>query len=120
MRRSSIGFSWAARARAWLAGPLARALGGLGVAWLVACGGAAPPAANPAPAAKSATLDTTTPASLAAAQEIAALHTRWRDALAKRDTAFFAGVLMNNFQITGGEATLNKEQFRQAVAADTG
>jgi ketosteroid isomerase-like protein len=120
MLRSSVVFGRAARRRVRLAVPLARALGGFGVAWLVACGGAAPPAGTPAPTGKSAALDTTTPASLAAAQEIAALHTRWREALSKRDTAFFAGVLMNNFQITGGEATLSKEQFMQAVVADTG
>jgi ketosteroid isomerase-like protein len=99
--------------------PLARALGGFGTAWLLACGGAARTGSS-APGATPAPIDSTTPASLAAAQDIAALHTRWREALSKRDTVFFAGVLMNNFQITGGEATLNKEQFMQAVVADTG
>lgn len=57
---------------------------------------------------------------MAAAEEIAALHTHWRQALADRDTVFFAGVLVDNFQITGGAATLNKRQFMAAVAADSG
>jgi ketosteroid isomerase-like protein len=75
---------------------------------------------TPAPAAAPAAADSTTRASLAAAEEIAGLHTRWREALAKRDTAFFAGVLLENFQITGSQATLDKRQFIAAVAADTG
>lgn len=92
-------------------------------AGLVAC--AASPRAegggSPAPAAATPPAgDSSTRASLAAAQEIAALHTRWRDALAKRDTVFFAGVLVDNFQITGGQATLDKQQFMHAIAEDSG
>jgi ketosteroid isomerase-like protein len=91
-------------------------------AGLVACA-ASPPAGSgtsPAPATPQVTTDSTTRVSLAAAQEIAALHTRWRDALARRDTVFFAGVLVDNFQITGGQVTLDKRQFMDAVASDTG
>jgi len=90
-------------------------------AGLVSCAGApSGSGATPAPATAPSTVDTTTRASLAAAEEIAALHTRWREALAQRDTAFFAGVLLDNFQITGSQATLDKRQFMAAVAADTG
>jgi uncharacterized protein (TIGR02246 family) len=99
-------------------------LGGFAVvAGLVACAASRPAAAGgPSPAANSpaAAIDSTAQASMAAAQEIAALHTRWREALATRDTAFFAGLLVDNFQITGGQATLGKRQFIDAVAADSG
>jgi ketosteroid isomerase-like protein len=93
-----------------------------GLACLVACAGAPPAGSGPSPAPAAGPLpsDSTTQASLAAAQEIAALHTRWRDALTQRDTAFFAAVLVDNFQITGGQATLDKRQFMEAVASDTG
>jgi ketosteroid isomerase-like protein len=94
---------------------------GAAVAALLGCAGT--PAGGgpaPAPAAAPVTADSTTRASLAAAEEIAALHTRWREALAKRDTAFFAGVLLDNFQITGSQATLDKRQFIGAIEADTG
>jgi ketosteroid isomerase-like protein len=90
-------------------------------AGLIGCAGA--PSGSrptPAPAAPAAAGDSTTRASLAAAEEIAALHTRWREALAKRDTAFFADILLDNFQITGSQATLDKAQFMAAVAADSG
>ena len=98
-------------------------LGGLAlVAGLVACAASRPVASGPSPAATAPAVagDSTTQASMAAAQEIAALHTRWREALATRDTAFFVGVLVDNFQITGGQATLDKRQFIDAVAADSG
>ena len=100
------------------------AVHGAVIAGVVGCAGtpsrgATPARAQAAPAGY-ATADSTTGASLAAAEEIAALHTRWREALAKRDTAFFAGVLLDNFQITGSQATLDKRQFMAAVAADTG
>jgi ketosteroid isomerase-like protein len=76
---------------------------------------------SPAPAAPNQVSDdSTTRLSLAAAEEIAALHSRWRDALTRRDTVFFAGILVDNFQITGGQATLDKRQFMDAVASDTG
>jgi ketosteroid isomerase-like protein len=92
-------------------------------AGLVACA-ASPPArtgTSPAPASPSqVTGDSSTRLGLAAAEEIAALHTRWRDALTRRDTVFFAGVLVDNFQITGGQVTLDKRQFMDAVASDTG
>lgn len=94
-------------------------MSGAVIAGVVGCAGA-PSRGGPTPAAAPATVDTTTRASLAAAEEIAALHTRWREALAKRDTAFFEGVLLDNFQITGSQATLDKRQFMAAVAADTG
>lgn len=100
---------------------LGAALFGAIVAGLVGCAGT--PSGNratPAPAAAPVSADSTTGASLAAAEEIAALHTRWREALAKRDTAFFAHVLLDNFQITGSEATLDKRQFMAAVGADSG
>jgi len=92
-------------------------------AGLVAC--AASPrgdsGTSPAPAAPTrVTGDSTTRLSLAAAEEIAALHSRWRDALTRRDTVFFAGILVDNFQITGGQVTLDKRQFMDAVASDTG
>ena len=80
-------------------------------------GAGSPPAPTPAAPAMG---DSATRAGLAAAEEIAALHARWREALAKRDTAFFAGVLLDNFQITGSQATLDKHQFMAAIAADTG
>jgi len=100
---------------------LGTALFGAIVAGLVGCAGApSGRQAAPAPAAAPASTDSTTRASLAAAEEIAALHTRWRDALAKRDTAFFADILLDNFQITGSQVTLDKRQFMVAVAADTG
>jgi hypothetical protein len=99
---------------------LAAASGAL-VAGLAGCAGASSSGgARPAPAAASAAGDSATREGLAAAQEISALHTRWREALAKRDTAFFAGVLLDNFQITGAQATLDKSQFIAAVAGDTG
>src|SRR5947207_2208140 len=92
-------------------------------AGLVACA-TAPPAGtgtSPAPASPGqVTGDSSTRLGLAAAEEIAALHTRWRDALTRRDTLFFAGILVNNFQITGGQVTLDKRQFMAAVASDTG
>lgn len=94
-------------------------MSGAVIAGVVGCAGA-PSRGGTTPAAAPATVDTTTRASLAAAEEIAALHTRWREALAKRDTAFFEGVLLENFQITGSQATLDKRQFMAAVAADTG
>lgn len=92
-------------------------------AGLVGC--AVPPPADggtsPAPAAPTrVTGDSSTRLSLAAAEEIAALHSRWRDALTRRDTVFFAGLLVDNFQITGGQVTLDKRQFMDAVASDTG
>ena len=91
------------------------------VAGLAACSTSPPPQDGPSPArAATRNGDTTTQASLAAAQEIAALHTRWNEALAKRDTAFFAALLVDNFQITGGQATLDKRQFMEAVASDSG
>jgi ketosteroid isomerase-like protein len=99
---------------------LGTALSGAIVAGLIGCAGAPRSGATPAPAAQPVTADSTTRASLAAAEEIAALHTRWREALAKRDTAFFANTLLDNFQITGSRATLDKRQFMAAVAADTG
>src|SRR5690242_21348403 len=89
---------------------------------LAGCAGAPSGAGStpaPAPAAP-AMGDSTTRAGLAAAEEIAALHTRWREALAKRDTAFFANILLDNFQITGSQATLDKRQFMAAVGADSG
>jgi len=55
-----------------------------------------------------------------AAQEIAELHARWIQALAKRDTAFFSAALVDNFQLTGGRGSLNKPQFIAAIEADTG
>jgi ketosteroid isomerase-like protein len=92
-------------------------------AGLAACA-ASPPAGSetpPAPAAPSRVAgDSTTRLGLAAAEEIAALHTRWRDALTRRDTVFFASVLVDNFQITGGQVALDKRQFMDAVASDTG
>jgi len=100
---------------------LGAALFGAIVAGLVGCAGA--PSGGrptPTPAAAPVTTDSTTGASLAAAEEIAALHTRWREALAKRDTAFFANILLDNFQITGSQATLDKRQFMAAVGADSG
>jgi ketosteroid isomerase-like protein len=90
------------------------------LAALVGCAGAPARGATPAPTAAPASTDSSTRAGLAAAEEIAALHTRWREALAKRDTAFFAGVLLDNFQITGSQATLDKQQFIAAIAGDTG
>jgi ketosteroid isomerase-like protein len=100
---------------------LLAAVSGALVAGLAGCAGAPSHAATaPAPATTSAARDSTTRAGLAAAEEIAALHTRWREALAKRDTAFFEGALLDNFQITGAQATLDKHQFIAAVAADTG
>jgi ketosteroid isomerase-like protein len=100
---------------------LVAVISGAIAAGLTACAGTASgggPA--PAPAAAPLASESATRAGLAAAEEIAALHTRWRDALAKRDTAFFAGVLLDNFQITGSQFTLDKRQFIAAVAADTG
>ena len=64
--------------------------------------------------------DSITRLSLAAAEEIAVLHTRWSEALAKRDTVFFGRALLDNFLITGSRATLDKRQFMAAVAADSG
>jgi len=95
-------------------------MAGAVVAGMAGCAGA-PSGSGPTPAPAAATMgDSTTRASLAAAEEIAALHTRWREALAKRDTVFFANVLLNNFQITGSQATLDKRQFMAAVAVDSG
>jgi len=64
--------------------------------------------------------DSITRLSLAAAEKIAVLHTRWSEALAKRDTVFFGRALLDNFLITGSRATLDKRQFMAAVAADSG
>jgi ketosteroid isomerase-like protein len=99
---------------------LGATLFGAFVAGLVGCaGGRSGGQTRPTPAAPRSA-DSTTRASLAAAEEIAALHTRWREALAKRDTSFFATILLDNFQITGSQVTLDKRQFMVAVAADTG
>jgi ketosteroid isomerase-like protein len=93
----------------------ARGLVLAGVALVLGCAGA--PAPNPAaaPAADSAARS-----SLVAAQEIAQLHGRWREALASRDTTFLSHTLVDNFQLTGGLVALTKSQFLAAVAADTG
>ncbi|HET8835438.1 MAG TPA: nuclear transport factor 2 family protein [Gemmatimonadales bacterium] len=94
-------------------------MAGAVVAGVVGCAGA-PSGSGSAPAPAAAMGDSTTRAGLAAAEEIAGLHTRWREALAKRDTAFFANVLLDNFEITGNQVTLDKQQFMAAVAADSG
>lgn len=91
------------------------------LASLVACAGGSPPATGVAPDDTPRPVsDSAAQASMSAAQEIAELHTRWRAALASRDTAFFATTLVDNFQLTGGQATLSKSQFMMAVASDTG
>jgi ketosteroid isomerase-like protein len=90
------------------------ALGLLAALALAGCGGrsvAAPRAVAPDTAARS---------SLEAAQQISALHGRWREALAKRDTAFLSRLLVDNFQLTGGAVALTKPQFLAAVASDSG
>jgi ketosteroid isomerase-like protein len=90
---------------------------------LCSCAASPPAGSGTAPAPgppRQVTGDSATRLSLAAAEEIAALHTRWRDALTRRDTVFFASVLVDNFQITGGQVTLDKRQFMDAVASDTG
>jgi len=91
------------------------------LASLVACASGSPPATGATPDDTPRPVsDSAAQASMAAAQEIAELHIRWRAALASRDTAFFATTLVDNFQLTGGQATLSKSQFMMAVASDTG
>lgn len=86
------------------------------LAVLLACAGAPPARTEAAPVLR----DSTTQASMAAAQEIAELHNRWREALTNRDTVFLSQTLLDNFQLTGGQAALTKGQFLVAVASDTG
>ena len=89
-------------------------------AMTLACAGRpAPDGASPADKPPVVS-DSVAQATMAAAAELAELHRRWRDALANRDTAFFAATLVDNFQLTGGQATLGKRQFMAAVASDTG
>jgi ketosteroid isomerase-like protein len=98
------------------AAPAAGVGGAALLAIVLACAGSRPARTQPAPVVN----DSATQASMAAAQEIAQLHTRWSEALAKQDTVFLSQTLLDNFQLTGGQATLTKEQFLIAVASDTG
>jgi hypothetical protein len=91
---------------------------GAACALLVLAGCAAAPAPQPGAAAPSN--DSSGPATIAAAQAIALLQSQWRRALTTGDTAFFARTLADDFQLTGGQSVLNKDEFLAAVARDSG
>jgi len=83
---------------------------------VAACAGASTGSGNVGPTRQ----DTTNLSNITAASAIAQLESRWRQALASGDTAFFAHALAAEFRLTGGRAVLSKPEFLAAVAADSG
>jgi ketosteroid isomerase-like protein len=59
-------------------------------------------------------------ASVQAAQELRQLQYQWRRALSARDTAFFRGVLADEFLLTGDADTQTKADFLLELADSTG
>lgn len=91
---------------------------GVGCALLFLAGCTGAPARQPGAAAPSN--DSSGPATIAAAQAIALLQSQWRRALTTGDTAFFTRTLADDFQLTGGQSVLTKDEFVAAVARDSG
>ena len=77
---------------------------------LAACGGSAPPGqVTPAQEAE-----------VRAAQEIMLLEEQWGRALSRRDTAFFARILADEFVSTGGEELRSKAEVIRELSAARG